>query len=333
MSGMTLLEYLRSRTQVDLDTFDIEAARELKDCIDCTSNQFEYFNELSKGGRKDVLEKAIKLAQKEHGNFASVTMEELAVEAAAVYMAIEIRPFVKGDIHVMANPWYAYSKEKIIAIGRRFHELFALLDAGFDRTRLVMKVPATWEGLQACRELRDHGIKTLGTTLFTMEQAVLAGEVGCVSISPFIHELKALFDESYRDGATLLDLCVRAQRWYDQNYLPTKVKACANIGVDEIIQLAGVAAFTIVPDDLRLLDSTRRGESEIHSASLFNQQLTDAQKMDYTSYIDEESKYRMDFAHADDGSAQLKLGQAIQIFCDFQVKAEGIVRAAMQGDS
>jgi transaldolase len=57
-----------------------------------------------------------------------------------------------------------------------------------------MKVPATWEGLQACRELRYSGIKTLATTLFTMEQAVLAGEVGCVSISPFVHELKALFD-------------------------------------------------------------------------------------------------------------------------------------------
>ncbi|KAH8432834.1 uncharacterized protein LDX57_010463 [Aspergillus melleus] len=225
MSGTTLLEYFRSRTQVDLDTFDIEAARELRGCIDCTSNQFEYFNELSKEGRKGVLEKAIKLAQKEHGNFGSVTVEELAVEAAAVYMAIEIRPFVKGDIHVMANPWYSYSKERIIATGKSelyypsadeiltvasfnagFHELFALLDANFDRTRLVMKVPATWEGLQACRELRDHGIKTLGTTLFTMEQAVLAGEVGCVSISPFIHELKSLFDKRSDLSYTLTPL-------------------------------------------------------------------------------------------------------------------------------
>ncbi|KAH8432833.1 uncharacterized protein LDX57_010462 [Aspergillus melleus] len=55
--------------------------------------------------------------------------------------------------------------------------------------------------------------------------------------------------------------------------------------------------------------------------------------MEYPSYIDEESKYRMDFAHADDGKAQLKISQAIQIFCDFQIKAEGIVRAAMQGGS
>jgi hypothetical protein len=29
-----------------------------------------------------------------------------------------------------------------------------------------------------------------------MQQAILAGEVGCVSISPFCYELKALMDET-----------------------------------------------------------------------------------------------------------------------------------------
>lgn len=69
-----------------------------------------------------------------------------------------------------------------------------VINPSFDTTRLVMKVPATWEGLQACRELKAIGIKTLATTVFAMEQAVLAGEVGCISISPFVHELKAFFD-------------------------------------------------------------------------------------------------------------------------------------------
>ena len=40
------------------------------------------------------------------------------------------------------------------------------------------------------------GIKTLATTLFTFEQAVLAAEAGCEYIAPFLHELKAFFDES-----------------------------------------------------------------------------------------------------------------------------------------
>jgi transaldolase len=59
-----------------------------------------------------------------------------------------------------------------------------------------MKVAATFEGLQACRELSTNGIKTLATTVFTIEQAILAAEAGCTSISPFVHELKAGFDST-----------------------------------------------------------------------------------------------------------------------------------------
>lgn len=72
-----------------------------------------------------------------------------------------------------------------------------ILDPTFDTSRIVMKVPATWEGLQGCRELATVGIKTLATTLFTMAQAVLAGEVGCASISPFVHDLKVHLDGKY----------------------------------------------------------------------------------------------------------------------------------------
>lgn len=70
-----------------------------------------------------------------------------------------------------------------------------LLDPAFDTNRCVMKVAATWEGLQTCRQLALCGIKTLATTVFTTEQVILAGEAGCVSMSPFVHEAKSHFDE------------------------------------------------------------------------------------------------------------------------------------------
>lgn len=65
-----------------------------------------------------------------------------------------------------------------------------------------MKVPATFEGLQACRELYTGGIQTLATTVFTMEQAILAAEVGCISVSPFVHELKAGLDSTLEPDMT-----------------------------------------------------------------------------------------------------------------------------------
>ena len=42
------------------------------------------------------------------------------------------------------------------------------------------------------------------------------GKCGCMYISPFVHELKAVFDEAYEDGGANLALCVDAQKYYKQ---------------------------------------------------------------------------------------------------------------------
>jgi transaldolase len=61
--------------------------------------------------------------------------------------------------------------------------------------RLCIKIPSTWEGLQACMALEFEGIATLATTMFCMEQAVLAERVGCTYIAPYVNELKVHFEK------------------------------------------------------------------------------------------------------------------------------------------
>lgn len=51
--------------------------------------------------------------------------------------------------------------------------------------------------MQACRKLKELGVQTLATTVFSMPQVVLAGEVGVKSISPFCHEFRAHIEEEY----------------------------------------------------------------------------------------------------------------------------------------
>ncbi|KAL4971149.1 hypothetical protein BDW66DRAFT_155957 [Aspergillus desertorum] len=48
------------------------------------------------------------------------------------------------------------------------------------------------------------------------------------------------------------------------------------------------------------------------------------------SYIDDEKKYRADFEKADEGRAQAKTAEAIDIFCGYQAKAEAVVRKARE---
>ena len=64
------------------------------------------------------------------------------------------------------------------------------VDSNAEKSRVCIKVPSTWEGLQACGILEAGGIRTLATTLFSLEQAVLAADFGCLYIAPYVNELK-----------------------------------------------------------------------------------------------------------------------------------------------
>lgn len=74
---------------------------------------------------------------------------------------------------------------------------FQQLSPGFDTRRVCIKIPATWEGIQACRELEKRDIATLATAVFCIEQAALAADAGCKYIAPFINELRVHFDTRY----------------------------------------------------------------------------------------------------------------------------------------
>ena len=72
--------------------------------------------------------------------------------------------------------------------------MFSALAPKEDPKRVCIKIPASWEGCQACRVLEAEGIATLATTMFCMEQAALAADANCTYIAPYINELRVHFD-------------------------------------------------------------------------------------------------------------------------------------------
>lgn len=105
-------------------------------------------------------------------------------------LAIPMLPHISSVIHIQANPEYAYSKEQTVKAGLRILSIFSHVDKKVDRDRVCIKIPSTWEGLQACKELESQCVKTLATTLFCLEQAILAAEADCHYVAPYLHELK-----------------------------------------------------------------------------------------------------------------------------------------------
>ena len=137
-----------------------------------------------------------------------------------------------------------------------------------------------------------------------MEQAILAAECGCKSISPFLHELKAVLDE-YDDGAPNLALCREAQEYYEQYSHSTKVKAAAMLSVQEIKTLAGVASMTIPPDLLRTLASTQSAEEDVDQLSLFTSNKNpNVDKLERPAYLEDEKAWKEAFVKAYDGKGE-----------------------------
>jgi transaldolase len=64
-----------------------------------------------------------------------------------------------------------------------------------------VKVPLTWDGLKACRALRQLGHKVNVTLCFSANQALLAAKAGATFISPFIGRL----DDINIDGMELIE--------------------------------------------------------------------------------------------------------------------------------
>ncbi|KAJ5831896.1 hypothetical protein N7474_000207 [Penicillium riverlandense] len=231
---------------------------------------------------------------------------------------------IDGRVHVQTNPYYSYSSEKTVVNALRIIQLFQHIQPGFDVSRIAIKIPSTWEGMMACRTLELAGVRTLATTLFSMAQAVLAAEVGCTYIAPYVNELKVQFDTSLVDRAKLLPLCVAIQQYYKYINATTKVLPASLTSTAEIYSLAGVDHLTIAPHLLAQLTEP----APTSTKSLFDEAPTVPIPEPGTSFLNDPAKFQIVFVRDLGGASHIKLTEAINIFCDFQVQLEQLMKAA-----
>ncbi|KAB5578146.1 hypothetical protein GE09DRAFT_1088664 [Coniochaeta sp. 2T2.1] len=325
----TLLEHLRSVSSVDCDTLDVEVAKKLGPFADCTSNQAIAFNELSKvhgNGQplyEDLIKNSITIAHWMFPKQADATVEELAVELMMAHLSISFAPHTTGYLLVQTNPKWSYSKDKTIKNAERILAHFRHLDPNLNIKRVCIKIPATWEGIQACKELEMRGIATLATTMFCMEQAVLAAQAGCTYIAPYVNELRVHFDEAYHDEDKGIPFSCQAHHYFETQHFKTKVMAASLTSVDEVMQLTGVHHITISPQLLAELAATPVPAGGWKGQSLFG---SDVKHPPPVTVPTEESEWRMAFTRSKAGKSEGKIVQAINIFADMQDRLEGMVR-------
>ncbi|KAK4187485.1 hypothetical protein QBC35DRAFT_233195 [Podospora australis] len=340
----SLLEELRGLSTVDCDTLDADVARAIGPFADCTSNQAIAYGELTKVGgdgkpvHRQLILESIEVAHWMFGKQSDASLEELAVELMMVGLSIRIIPETRGFLHVQTNPKLAYSTQKTIRNAERIISHFKHLAPDFDPKRICIKIPSTWEGIQACRELERRGIATLATTLFCIEQAALAAEAGCRYVAPYVNELRVHFEPGYMDankGAAII-LCGVLQEFFSRiskqtNSRTPEVVAASLTSIDEIMQLAGIRHITISPPLLAQLENTPAAgwtDATVGLATRFSDYVSDISLAELGSIVHDEARWRMAVTRSENGLSESKLVQALNIFADMQDRLEGLVREA-----
>lgn len=105
---------------------------------------------------------------------------------------------------------------------------------------VAVKVPLTWDGLKACRALRQLGHKVNVTLCFSANQALLAAKAGATFISPFIGRL----DDINIDGMELIE---EIRTIYDNYDFDTQILAASIRSANHVKEaaMAGADVATI----------------------------------------------------------------------------------------
>jgi transaldolase len=246
------------------------------------------------------------------------------VDQVLVRFGLEILKVVPGRVSTEVDARLSFDTAATI---ERAHRLMALYEAaGIPRSRVLIKIASTWEGIQAARALEQEGIRCNLTLLFAFAQAQACGDAKVQLISPFVGRIYdwykktagSSWDEAAMAGANDpgVQSVARIHAYYKQHGIATEVMGASFRNVGQILALAGCDLLTISPDLLALLQA-----SEVAVPCLLNTPAGSASAPAPLS----EAAFR--FALNDDAMATEKLAEGIRAFAVDAGKLDAMITA------
>jgi transaldolase len=315
---MNQLDALKKYTTVVADTGDFKQLAQFQP-QDATTNPSLILKAVQKSEYAPLLSESV-AAHK--GQPLDVVMDHLLVR-----FGCEILNTIPGRVSTEVDARLSFDTATTLSRARRLMSLYEA--QGISRQRVLIKIAATWEGIQAAAELEREGIHTNLTLLFSFAQAVACGQAKVQLISPFVGRIYdwykktagAGWDEALNAGAN--DPGVKSVRaiynYYKKNGIATEVMGASFRNVGQIVALAGCDLLTISPDLLALLSANETALTASLDAHA-------AKGMDLPLVQYNEAGFR--FALNEDAMATEKLAEGIRAFCVDAIKLEGLMLAA-----
>ncbi|CAB1110600.1 unnamed protein product [Ectocarpus sp. CCAP 1310/34] len=237
---LTQYEKLAEVTKIVADTGEIAQIKKFAP-TDATTNPSLLYKASSAPEHQDLVNDALAYGK----GLKDVTDDERVaktMDKLSVNFGVEILTLVKGYVSTEVDARLSFDTEATLARARNIISLYEA--AGVDKSRILIKIASTWEGIKAC-------------------EAAACAEAGATLISPFVGRIldyyKKKTGNSYPD-ASQDPGCISVSEiygYYKKHGYGTIVMGASFRSKDEVLQLAGCDRLTIAPKFLAELQESK----------------------------------------------------------------------------
>ncbi len=315
---MNQLDALKQFTTVVADTGDFKQLGAYQP-QDATTNPSLILKAVQKADYQPLLASTV-------AQFRGRPLDEI-MDRLLVRFGCEILSIIPGRVSTEVDARLSFDTSATVTRAERLIELYQA--QGIHVNRVLIKVAATWEGIQAAAQLERRGIHTNLTLLFSFCQAVACGQAKVQLISPFVGRIYdwykksagAAWDEAANSGANDpgVDSVRQIYNHYKKFGIATEVMGASFRNVGQITALAGCDLLTISPELLASLSASEAPLARALDADV-------ARGLDLPAVSYDEAGFRL--ALNEDAMATEKLAEGIRAFCADAIKLEQLMLAA-----
>ena len=315
------LDSLKKFSSVVADTGDIDSIQKFNP-DDCTTNPSLIFKAVQSNKYKKLVDEVISNSKSRKFSQTEDQVNYIA-DQLTIAFGIELTKIVPGYVSTEVDSDLSFNTEATVEKAKQIINSYE--QSGVPKSRILIKIAGTWEGIQAVKKLEAEGISCNCTLIFSLTQAIACAEAGAFLISPFVGRILDWFKsntqkdyDSFNDpGVESVEKIFNYFKKFNYN---TIVMAASFRNKDEIINLAGCDKLTISPT---LLEELSQNDDEIKlKLSKENSSSLDIDRINVN-----ESSFRW---HLNENQmASFKLAEGIRLFNKDLLKLKELIRGQL----
>ena len=317
---MNQLDQLKQWTKVVADTGDFQSMDEYKP-QDATTNPSLILAASNDAKYRYLIDQAV--ADTKDSGLSGAALVEATIDRVLILFGNEILKIVPGRVSTEVDARLSFDRDATVEKARELIRIYE--ETGTDRSRVLIKIASTWEGIKAAEILQKENINCNLTLMFSLAQAVACAQANIKLVSPFVGRIYDWFKAKNNTEYTGADdpgvqSVTEIFHYYKKFGHETEVMGASFRNTSQIIELAGCDLLTISP---KLLEKLQNDESSIE------QKLDSAasQSMDIAQIDCDEKTFR--WMMNEDAMATEKTAEGIRKFSIDIVKLEDLITAAL----